>query len=53
MYTNISLKSFNNQTASQKVILSVMYSALVVLRVTDFCFLLIQDIEADSKEKQH
>jgi hypothetical protein len=53
MCTNSSLKSFSNQTASQKAILSAMYSALVVLRVTDVCFLLIQGIEADSKEKEH
>ena len=50
MCTNSSLKSFRNQTAAQKAILSAMYSALVVLRVTDFCFLLIQDIKADSKQ---
>ena len=33
--------------------LAVMYSASVVLKATDFYFLLIQDIEADPKEKQH
>ena len=51
--SNNSLKSFRNQTASHEVILAAMYSASAVLKATDFCFLLIQDIEADSKEKQH
>ena len=50
---NSSVKSFHNQIASHEIMLAAIYSALVVLRVTDFCFLLIQDIEADSKEKQH
>jgi len=30
-----------------------MYLVSVVLKETDFCFLLIQDIEAKTKEKQH
>ena len=48
-----SLKSFRNQTASQVAMLAAMYSALAVLKATDFCFLLIQEIEVDPKEKQH
>jgi len=50
---NSSLKSFRNHTASQEAILASMYSASAVLKAIDFCFLLIQDIEADPKEKQH
>ena len=50
---NSSLKSFHNQTASQETMLAAMYSASAVLKATDFYFLLIQDIEADPKEKQH
>ena len=51
--TNNSLKRFRNQTASQQAILSAMYSATAVLKATDFCFLLIHDIEADPSVKQH
>jgi len=50
---NSSLKRFRNQTASQEAMLAAMYSASVVLKATDFCFLLIQDIEANAKERQH
>lgn len=50
---NNSLKSFRNQTASQEAMLGAIYSALPVLKDTDFCLLLIQDIEVDPKEKQH
>ena len=50
---NNSLKSFLNQTTSQEAILTAMYLASAVLKATDFCFLLIQDIEAEPKEKQH
>lgn len=51
--SNNSLKSFLNQTTSQQAILVAMYLALVVLKATDFHFLLIQHIEAGPKEKQH
>jgi len=47
------LKSFPNQAASYEIILIDMYPVLAVLITTDFCFLLIHDIEAESKEKQH
>ena len=33
--------------------LAAIYFASAVLKATDFCFLLIQDIEADPKVKQH
>jgi len=33
--------------------LATIYPALAVLKAIDFCFLLIQDIEADPKVKQH
>jgi len=45
-----SLKSFHNQATSYEVILVVMYPVSAVLITTDFCFLLIHDIEAESKE---
>jgi len=50
---NNSLKSFRNQTASQEAMLVAIYFASAVLKAIDFYFLLIQDIEADPKEKQH
>ena len=50
---NSSLKSFRTQVASQQAIHVAMYSALAVLKATDFYFLLIQDIEADPSVKQH
>jgi len=53
MCTNISLKSFHNQATSYEIILVAMDSVSVVLIATDFCFLLIHDIEAEHKEKQH
>ena len=53
MCSNSSLKSFPNQVASNKIILVDMYLVSAVLMATDFCFLLIHYIEADSKEKQH
>ena len=49
--SNSSLNSFLNQTASQQAILVVMYSVSTVLRATNFCFLIIQEIEADPNEK--
>ena len=33
--------------------LATIYPASAVLKATDFCFLLIQDIEVDPKVKQH
>ena len=51
--SNSSLKSFRNQTTSHEVMLAAIYSASAVLKATDFCFLLIPDIEADPKVKQH
>ena len=48
-----SLKSFHNQATSYEVTLVVMYLVSAVLITTDFCFLLIHDIEAKSKENQH
>jgi len=51
--SNSSLKSFYNLIASQQAILATMYSTLALLREIDFCFLLIQEIEADPNEKQH
>ena len=50
---NNSLKSFHNQTTSQQAMLATIYLASAVLKATDFCFLLIQDIEAKPKVKQH
>jgi hypothetical protein len=50
MCTNNALKSFHNQAASHKIILVAMYSVSAVLIAIDFCFLLIHDIEAESKE---
>ena len=50
---NNSLKSFRNQTVSQQAILAAMYSASAVLKATDFCFLLIHEIEAEPRLKQH
>ena len=50
---NSSLKSFLNQTASQQAILAAMYLASAMLKATDFCFLLIQEIEAEPRVKQH
>ena len=51
--SNISPKSFLIHTASQLAMLATMYSASAVLRATDFYSLLIQDIVADPKLKQH
>jgi len=48
-----SLKSFHNQATSYEVILIVMYPVSVVHITTNFYFLLIHDIEAESKENQH
>jgi len=53
MCSNSSLKSFPNQAASYEIILVDMYLVSVVLMATDFCFLLIHYIEAESKEKHH
>ena len=50
---NNSLNSFRNQTSSQQAILAAIYSTSTVLKATDFCFLLIQDIEAEPKVKKH
>ena len=49
MCSNNSLKSFPNQATSYKIILVDMYP----VSATNFCFLLIHYIEAESKEKQH
>lgn len=51
--SNSSLRSFCDQVASHEVILVAMYLVSAVLIATDFCFLLIQDIEAEPKENQH
>ena len=53
MCTNNSLKSFCNHATSHEIILVAMYSVSAVLIATDFYFLLIHDIEAESKENQH
>ena len=53
MCTNNSLKSFCNHATSHEVILVAMYSVSAMLLATGFCFLLIHDIEAESKENQH
>ena len=53
MCSNSSLKSFPNQAASYEIILIDMYLVSVVLMATDFCFLLIHYIKAESKEKQY
>ena len=50
MWSNSSLKSFPNQAASYEIILVDMYLVSTVLMATDFCFLLIHYIEAESKE---
>jgi len=52
MCTNNSLESFPNQAASYEIILIVMYLVSAVLITTNFCVLLIYDIEAESKENQ-
>jgi len=52
MCKNNSLKSFYNHAASHEVILVAMYLVSVVLIEIDLCFLLIRDIEAESKENQ-
>ena len=49
MCTNSSLKRFPNQATSYEIILVDMYPISVVLMTTDFCFLLIQDIEQNPK----
>ena len=53
MSTNSSLKSFPNQATSYEIILVDMYPVSAVLTTTDFCFLLIHNIEAESEENQH
>jgi len=50
---NSSLKSFRNHTTSHEDMLAIIYPASVVLKATDFYFLLIQDTEADPKVKHH
>lgn len=45
MCTNNSLKSFCSHAS--------VYSVSAMLTTIDFCFLLIHDIEAKSKENQH
>ena len=47
--SNNSLKRFRNQVTSQQAIHAAMYSASVVLKATDFRFLL----EADLRAKQY
>ena len=51
--SNSSLKRFRYQATLHEAILVAMYSVSAVLIVTDFCFLLIQDIELKPKENQH
>ena len=48
--SNNSLKRFRNQAALHDIILVATYSISIVLIATNFCFLLIQDIESEPKE---
>ena len=53
IWPNYPAKSVRSQTTSLAAELATIYSASAVLRATEFCFLLHQEITAEPRLKQH